>query len=134
MGSKGGSVVQVQVRPHSSLFQSTLSTCKIVLLCAFVVASHLQAQQLTSLASGAVRGKIVNITCAPDPSQSYALYLPSNYSPDRRWPIIYAFDPFARGTVPVELYKRAAEKYGYIVAGSNNAKNGPGSLEMAAAQ
>jgi poly(3-hydroxybutyrate) depolymerase len=34
----------------------------------------------------------------------------------------------------VDLYKEAAEKYGYIVAGSNNAKNGPGAPEMAAAQ
>jgi predicted esterase len=62
------------------------------------------------------------------------LYLPSNYTPDRRWPVIYAFDPFARGKVPVELYKDAAEKFGYIVVGSNNARNGPGTEEMAAAE
>jgi dienelactone hydrolase len=81
------------------------------------------------------RGTVVkSVACLHDPTQNYALYLPSQYSPDRRWPIIYAFDPFARGAVPVELYKDAAEKYGYIVAGSNNAKNGPGAPEMAAAQ
>lgn len=57
--------------------------------------------------------------------QTYALYLPSNYSPNRSWPIVYAFDPGARGINPVELMKAAAEKYGYIVAGSNNSRNGP---------
>jgi hypothetical protein len=77
---------------------------------------------------------IDSVACQHDPSQRYALYLPSRYSPDRAWPILYAFDPFARGKVPVEFYKQAAEKYGYIVVGSNNAKNGPGALEMAAAQ
>jgi dienelactone hydrolase len=82
-----------------------------------------------------LRGKVTaSVPCLSDPAQTYALYLPSNYSPERYWPIIYAFDPFARGKVPVELYKDAAEKYGYIVAASNNAKNGPGALEMAAAQ
>jgi len=59
------------------------------------------------------------------PEQSYALYLPSTYSPDHLWPIVYAFDPGARGVVPVELMRTAAEKYGYIVVGSNNSRNGP---------
>ena len=59
-----------------------------------------------------------------DAAQSYALYLPSAYSGDRRWPIIYCFDPGARGPVPVRLF-RAAEKYGYILVCSNNSHNGP---------
>jgi predicted esterase len=73
------------------------------------------------------------ITAKADPSQSYALYLPSSYSPDKAWPIVYAFDPAARGTVPVELMKEAAERYGYILAGSNNSRNGSWTLELAAA-
>lgn len=81
-----------------------------------------------------VAGTISRVTALADPSQSYALYLPSHYSPDRTWPIVYAFDPFARGKTAVEVYKDAAEKYGYIVVGSNNSKNGPTSVELAAAQ
>lgn len=57
--------------------------------------------------------------------QRYALYLPSNYSADHLWPIVYAFDPSANGVRPVELMKAAAEKFGYIVVGSNNSQNGP---------
>lgn len=82
----------------------------------------------------AARGNITRVTCLNDATQSYALYLPSHYSPDRPWPTIYAFDPFARGKTAVEEYKDAAEKYGYIVAGSNNSENGPFATEMAAAQ
>src|SRR6185295_12154557 len=71
------------------------------------------------------RGRIVNdVKCAADSIRSYALYLPSNYSPERAWSLILAFDPRARGRAPVERFEAAAEKYGYIVAGSNNSRNG----------
>jgi hypothetical protein len=59
------------------------------------------------------------------PGQSYALYLPASYSPDRRWPILYCLDPMARGGIPVKRFAAAAEKDGFIVAGSNNCRNGP---------
>jgi hypothetical protein len=71
-------------------------------------------------------GKIIErVVCLKDDSQSYALYLPPNYTTDRRWPVIYAFDPAARGLRPVERFKDAAEKYGYIIVGSNNSRNVP---------
>src|SRR6185503_7366258 len=72
------------------------------------------------------RGQIVErVEALNDSSQSYALYLPSNYTPNRKWPVLYAFDPGARGRVPVERFKEAAERYGWIVIGSNNSRNGP---------
>ena len=71
-------------------------------------------------------GKILpHIACAAHPEQSYALYVPSNYASDRRWPIVFSSDPVARGTVPLELEREAAERYGYILAASNNSRNGP---------
>ncbi len=71
-------------------------------------------------------GQIIDkVQCLDDLAQSYALYLPSNYSKDRAWPILYAFDPAARGKQPVARYREAAEKYGWIVVGSNNSRNGP---------
>src|SRR5258708_3350287 len=70
-------------------------------------------------------GKIIDdVKCAADPSQSYALYLPSNYSTAKTWPAILAFSPMAKGRTPVERFEQAAEKYGYIVAASNNSRNG----------
>jgi dienelactone hydrolase len=71
-------------------------------------------------------GKVLPyVQCAAHPEQSYALYLPSNYSPDRQWPLILSSDPAARGSVPLELQKEAAEKLGYVLAASNNSRNGP---------
>lgn len=68
-----------------------------------------------------------SVKCLADSSHSYALYVPSYYNDDPylEWPVIYAFDAAARGSLPVELFREAAEKYGYIVAGSNISENGP---------
>ena len=68
---------------------------------------------------------IQDVRCVADPSQGYALYVPSAYTPGRTWPVILAFDPGARGRTPVERYQAAAEQYGFIVTGSNNSRNGP---------
>jgi predicted esterase len=77
------------------------------------------------------KGEIVDkVQCANDATQSYALYLPSNYTPTRQWPVLYAFDPLARGKTPVERFKQAAEKYGWILIGSNSSRNGPMKLSL----
>jgi dienelactone hydrolase len=73
-------------------------------------------------------------TCLAKAEQSYALYLPSGYTPGQRWPIVYAFDPAARGNTPVELMKDAAERHGYILAGSNNSRNASWMVAAEAAQ
>lgn len=79
-------------------------------------------------------GKILDhISCKLKPEQSYALYLPTDYSAARRWPIVYSFDPGARGTAPLEVQKDAAERNGYILAASNNSRNGPWKPEVEAA-
>lgn len=75
-----------------------------------------------------------SVECALDNTQHYALYLPSNYTPSRQWSVILAFDGGGHGRVPVERYREAAEKYGYIVAGSLNSRNGPWEVSMNAAQ
>lgn len=72
------------------------------------------------------RGEIVEkVVCEADGEQSYALYLPSAYDKGREWPIVYCFDPRANGKNPITCFREAAEAFGYILAGSNNSKNGP---------
>ena len=71
------------------------------------------------------KGKVVpDISCLKDPSKSYSLYLPSDYSAEKKYPLILAFDPHGSGNLPVEKYKSLAEQYGYVLMGSNNSKNG----------
>ena len=76
-------------------------------------------------------GKISDVVCSSDSTQSYALYLPSKYTVEKHWPIIYFFDPGGRGQRPVEMYKDLAEKYGFIFAGSNNSRNFSGNQSEA---
>jgi len=90
----------------------------------------LAAPDNSSLRPGEIVRKVV---CGAHPEQSYALYLPSTYAPAKRWPIVYVFDPGARGMIPTQLMRDAAEQYGYILATSNNSKNGPWKPEIEAA-
>ncbi|HKY29134.1 MAG TPA: hypothetical protein VJM12_14445 [Pyrinomonadaceae bacterium] len=95
------------------------------LILIFVFLAH-SAEYAFTQSESIPKGQIIEkVEALNEPSQSYALYLPSNYTPDRKWPVLYAFDPVARGRVPVERFKAAAEKYGWIVLGSNNSRNGP---------
>jgi predicted esterase len=87
----------------------------VVMICGVALAARSQTP-----APGMVHAAV---TVAADPTNSYALYLPSAYSPAKRWPLLLVFDPFARGEVSAKLFHEAAEKYGFIVVGSNNSRN-----------
>ena len=79
------------------------------------------AQAVPAVRPGEV---VASVPTRADASQTYALYLPTAYTAQRTWPIVYVFDPGGRGANPLNLMKDAAEKYGYILAASNNARNG----------
>ncbi len=70
------------------------------------------------------RGKIINpVICQSDPTKSYALYIPEDSS-NKPLPIVYFFDPHGDGLLPVKKYKELADSFHFILAGSNNSKNG----------
>ena len=71
------------------------------------------------------KGKVItSVACLKNVSHTYALFLPANYSADKKYPLIICFDAHGSGYKPVELFREQAEKYGYIIAGSNVSKNG----------
>ena len=72
------------------------------------------------------KGRVLpTVACSADQSQTYALYIPSSFNPEKTYPILLCFDPGARGRAPVERFQAAAETFGWLVAGSNNSRNGP---------
>ena len=98
---------------------------RLLLVLKFCLLSLLAQSSDATLQKDALVGAISDsIICKDDPTQTYALYLPSNYTAERAWPIVYCFDPGARGKRPVERFQQAAERYGYIIVGSNNSRNG----------
>ena len=109
-------------------------SCKfLVTLCVGLFSARAHTQALQPLPPA---GTIVpSVTCKSNAKETYALYLPSAYSAAHKWPIVYVFDPGGRGQVAVGVIQAAAEQFGYIVAASNNSRNGPmgGSAEAAVA-
>lgn len=80
-------------------------------------------------------GKVLDtVRCIKQPSQSYALYLPSYYDIDRRWPAVIIFEPAARGILAVNRFKKAAEELGYVLMASNNSRNGSWKIALEAAE
>jgi len=72
-------------------------------------------------------GRIIRqITSRADTSQRYALYLPSTYTRDRRWPILFLLDPRGRALIPLQRFQPVAERLGYIAISSyNTLSDGP---------
>ena len=63
------------------------------------------------------------VYCRDDASQSYALYIPETKT-SKLLPVVYFFDPHGQGSLPLDKYKSLADKYQFILVGSNNSKNG----------
>src|SRR5215471_6837375 len=89
------------------------------------------AQTSPSFPAGAA---IPSVAAVDNPQQSYALYLPKSYCWQKNWPVVYVFDPLARGELALRQFEHAAERYGFIVAASNNSRNGPWAPQSEAAQ
>jgi len=69
-------------------------------------------------------GEVVDsVVSVSDPTQSYALYLPSEYDLGRTWPVMYLMDPRGRAHIPMELFRDAAERYGWILISSYDTRS-----------
>ncbi|MBC8048012.1 MAG: hypothetical protein H7Y00_14535 [Fimbriimonadaceae bacterium] len=76
-----------------------------------------------------------SVICKPHSENNYAVFLPSVYSEENAYPVIFIHDPGARGKLATEVFAHAAEKYKYILACSNVIQNGTdGNKLMAASQ
>ncbi len=64
------------------------------------------------------------VSCHNKMGQSYALYVPEQYDNKKSWPVILIFDPAARGRTGVITFLEAGRKYGFLLACSNNSRNG----------
>ncbi len=105
--------------------------CAVVLCLAAV---HATAQEIPALE---VRlGEMVeDIECFSDPTQTYTLYVPSTYTSDRKLPVLLVFDPRGRSLLAAELFREAAEDFGWIIVSSDNTRSdGPWEPNLKAIQ
>jgi hypothetical protein len=70
------------------------------------------------------KGDCTDLTVTGDPSNSFTVYLPSDFDSTKKYPVVIFFDPHADGRLPLNKYKSVAEKWGFIFVGSNSSKNG----------
>ncbi len=70
------------------------------------------------------KGEVVErVAVAGAPDQGYALYLPSTYTSDRFWPVLYMLDARGNALVPLERFREAAERFGWILVSSYNSRS-----------
>jgi predicted esterase len=80
-----------------------------------------QAAQEDLFSGPVPTGRVIeDVPSSGDPSQTFSLYLPRAYSPERTWPIVLLLDPRGRSEVPMRRLVPAAERLGYVLASSNN--------------
>lgn len=65
------------------------------------------------------------VVCLHDSSQTYELYIPPEVVGQPRARILYVFDPGGDGGGLLRFVQPAAREMGWIVAASNNSRNGP---------
>jgi predicted esterase len=96
----------------------TVSSLRSIILAAFFLISG--SARAFSPAIDTLPVGLVTDTVHPasDPTQTYALFIPSKYDASRRWPLLVLMDPRGRALIPLKLFQEAAERYGYIVMSS----------------
>jgi predicted esterase len=67
---------------------------------------------------------LLDIHLLSDSGQSYYIYSPTPAHELIATPVIIFFDPHGSGSLPVEKYRKLADKFGVVLVGSNDSKNG----------
>jgi predicted esterase len=113
-------VIREQVLLMSRVHNIFLGLAGVVIFLLFACATA-AGQSASAFPQDQIIEKVASVA---NPEQSYTLFLPPGYTPEKKWPILYAFDPLGRGSVPVKLFQEAARQFGWILVGSNNSRNG----------
>src|SRR5258708_31058481 len=70
------------------------------------------------------RGAIIETLAAVgDPTETYALVLPSGYAPPLPAPVLYLLDARGRALLPLERFREASEATGVILASSYRSRS-----------
>lgn len=97
--------------------------CIVMALSALSSDTHAQSAP-GSLADIVPRGQVVeHLASRANPKASYAAYFPSGYSSERKWPVVFLLDPRGRALIPMELFRPAAERLGYVLLSSYDSRS-----------
>ena len=71
-----------------------------------------------------VRDSIITLSLTSNHQQSFSIYYPYSAPTPAASAILVCFDPHAGGSIPIEKYRKLADRFGIAIAGSNSSKNG----------
>jgi len=109
-----------------TIFFSSPLTLHSLLLAILLLSIGLSGALCPVFAEDLPKGVVLpHVECQIEKSYSFALYVPKAYTSEKAWPVVFCFAPDGIGVVPVRLLAPAAEHFGYVVAASNDSKNGP---------
>jgi predicted esterase len=94
-----------------------------LLICVVLVFSVISAAEEAQPLQVPVGEMVEDIACISNPTQTYTLYIPSTFSGERRYPVLLVFDPRGRSLVAAEIFREAAEAYGWIIVSSDNTRS-----------
>lgn len=82
----------------------------------FMLVTGLPAQQQT------MRKAVItdSISVPGAGNENFALYLPSHFSTENTWPLLFVFDVEGRGRQSISMFRDAAESEGFVLAASNS--------------
>jgi hypothetical protein len=66
---------------------------------------------------------VENVATRADATQTYTLYLPTSYDEAKSQPVLLVMDPRGRGTQAAEIFRGAAEEFGWVVLSSNQTRS-----------
>ncbi len=69
------------------------------------------------------KGKVIDSITVSGANETFALYLPKSYDPNKLSSVIFIFDPSAQGRAAVERFVETAERYNHILVCSNHTRN-----------
>lgn len=93
---------------------------KYIYFLIFVFSFQSVFAQEISLRRGAVTDDISVNDSIPE---TFAIFLPTSYSNEKAWPVIFVFDPEGRGKSVAQLFRQPGEEQGYVIVASNNMKS-----------
>lgn len=89
---------------------------KILLFLFILISASALSQELRLLRGAITENLIVNDSV----SETYSLYLPTNFNVNETWPVVFVMDLDGKGKAAVSMLMHAAEQEGYVLASSNN--------------
>ena len=126
---------------HSAATSAPPAACRVAAVLLVAAASLLPAQSTpaadsalaamdtvtTRIGGSLPTGRIIRrLVSSADTTQRYALYLPSSFTRNRQWPVLFLLDPRGRALIPLQRFRPAAERLGYMVISSyNTLSDGP---------